>query len=758
MTHLYNLKQEFLQNWPLDKLKTMALEEYTNLEKTSSFCYWLEAITTELGSIWGGSAYKFGIYKRQGAKVDNRNAYQTDNEYAWVKKYGNTRDSAFEKVRSLILAVAEYAMANNLKAIDNIDLGDAYKWKIAFLYGDFNVIPIYKYEALENSAVYLGYSGTEKSYSALNEFIISQKGDKEFFEYYRELWNAYENPNDGTSSFNIYDEENETLNQILYGPPGTGKTFRTINEALKIADPEYYEQHANDRRKLKERFKLLMMNQHEDNNGQIAFTTFHQSFSYEDFIEGIKPVKPEDDDQFLKYTIHEGIFKKICRLAKDSLNAKKIEVEIESNNQIALTEEEFANAHFYKMSLGNTMLIEDSEIYNYCITENCITIGFGDGLDYSGMNEKELNEFGKQNNIGIYPAQALNYFKNYLKVGNYVLISNGNYYVRAIGRVEGEYEYREESPFSPDSTYNHFRKVKWLYHGLDIPIKEIYSKRLMQQTIYKLIKANIKPDFFVKKVNRSDDSHLPKNPKNFVLIVDEINRGNVSSIFGELITLIEKDKRAGNVEELSVILPYSKEEFSVPPNLYVIGTMNTADRSVEALDTALRRRFSFTEMPPLYDLSALEYEYAGFQGKDILKTINKRIEKLLDRDHLIGHSYFLKKAEQDAEEKLLDSFYRNIIPLLQEYFYGDYAKIGAVLGKGFIKEKQIVNSKEEAIFADFDGFEDTDFSEKTVYEIVDYRIENLNYEIDVEKTKVSMNFEKAIRLLMNQKITEQVES
>lgn len=237
-----------------------------------------------------------------------------------------------------------------------------------------------------------------------------------------------------------------------------------------------------------------------------------------------------------------------------------------------------------------------------------------------------------------------------------------------------------------------------------------------------------------------------KELKNYVLIIDEINRGNVSQIFGELITLIEEDKRQGKPEALKVTLPYSKEPFIVPPNLYIIGTMNTADRSVEALDTALRRRFSFTEMPPLYHLDGLQYDYADTTGKDILQTINKRIEKLLDRDHLIGHSYFLIKDGQEPKTKLIDSFYRNIIPLLQEYFFGDYAKIGAVLGKGFVKAKE--QSNEQNLFADFDEFDAADFSEKPVYEIVDYRNAGTIHTIKKKGNDIKMDFEKAIQELM----------
>jgi hypothetical protein len=179
----------------------------------------------------------------------------------------------------------------------------------------------------------------------------------------------------------------------------------------------------------------------------------------------------------------------------------------------------------------------------------------------------------------------------------------------------------------------------------------------------------------------------------YAIFIDEINRGNVSAIFGELITLIETDKRSGAKNELNIKLPYSKTVFSVPSNLDIYGTMNTADRSVEALDTALRRRFEFKEMMP--DLNVIEDEEVdGILLKDVLKKINQRIELLVDRDHTIGHSYFV---DVNTSKKLANAFNNKIVPLLQEYFYGDYGKIGLVLGKGFV-DKQI---NDKVNFADF---------------------------------------------------------
>ncbi|MDM1346484.1 McrB family protein [Myroides marinus] len=216
------------------------------------------------------------------------------------------------------------------------------------------------------------------------------------------------------------------------------------------------------------------------------------------------------------------------------------------------------------------------------------------------------------------------------------------------------------------------------------------------------IKYRIKDGVFKSICKRA-----AKDPENkYALFIDEINRGNVSAIFGELITLIEESKRLGKEEALQVILPYSKEKFGVPDNLYIIGTMNTADRSVEALDTALRRRFTFEEVMPNYEVIE-SGNSLGIDLKEVLETINARIEVLLDRDHLIGHSYFLGV---DSIATLMSRFKNNIIPLLQEYFYGDYGKIGLVLGGGFVTKTEGMRVS----FASFD-YDSEMYQDKITY-------------------------------------------
>jgi 5-methylcytosine-specific restriction protein B len=489
----------------------------------------------------------------------------------------------------------------------------------------------------------------------------------------------------------------EPLNTILYGPPGTGKTYTTIEKAIAIANPAFDLEQS--RELVKDEYQRLC------DEKQIEFITFHQSLSYEDFIEGIKPVleseKKDTTDAIkeISYKITDGIFKTICLRAqyKPDVQTKKFQ----------LKADDFNKASFFKLSLGDTLNSEDDIIYDYCIKNNCIAMGWGGATDFTGLSESKTMDLAKEKGDTGFALSAISYFIHYMKEGNYVLISNGNSTCRAIAKVVGEY-YLDANAEIP---YKQFRKVEWLVKDVNIPVNEIYHKSFSQQSIYKLDKQNLKLEFFVKTEEVKEKLEI-ETPKNFVLIIDEINRGNVSQIFGELITLLEEDKREGEPEALQVTLPYSKTKFSVPNNLYVIGTMNTADRSVEALDTALRRRFHFEEMLPDAKHSKIGTVEDVFLG-DILEKINKRLEKLLSRDHTIGHSFFINI---NTVELLKNSFYNKIIPLLQEYFFGDYGKIGLVLGKAFVEEIK-KDKGQNLFFADFE-YEDKDLLlEKRIYKI-----------------------------------------
>nr|WP_256439058.1 AAA family ATPase [Zobellia sp. B3R18] len=469
------------------------------------------------------------------------------------------------------------------------------------------------------------------------------------------------------------------LNSILYGPPGTGKTYKTIEDAIFIANPHF--DILQDRNILKQEYKRLV------SAGQIVFTTFHQSMSYEDFVEGIKPVLNQENND-IAYEIQDGILKLLSNRAKGIAG----EAIVNTSNV------DFRNSNFFKMSLGGK---NRKDIHDWCITHNKIALGYGGKNNLNTIPSKNWNTY-KENFKDAFPeliektaysATATYAFKEVMKEGDIVLVSLGNHIIDAIGVIKADYNYSANEGIP----YHHFREVEWLATELNANPNLFVDKNISQQTIYQFNNDDIKIDYLESMSPKRSTKNLNQN---YVLIIDEINRGNVSAIFGELITLLEPDKRLGAAEEIRVKLPYSKDEsFGVPSNLYIIGTMNTADRSVEALDTALRRRFVFQEVMPKPGLLK-DIEFEGFNLKKVLKTINQRIEVLLDRDHTIGHSYFIKLKSGDTEG-LLNVFKNNIIPLLQEYFYNDYEKIALVLGPGFVKEKEVKKN----IFANFKNIE-----------------------------------------------------
>ena len=422
------------------------------------------------------------------------------------------------------------------------------------------------------------------------------------------------------------------LNQILFGAPGTGKTYHTKKMAVEIINGK------------KERTREEINKEYEEliEAGQIVFTTFHQSLSYEDFIEGIKP---ETIDGNVTYEVKDGIFKQLCSRAIEQ-KPKNSDIEIYDfdkgwNDLIAEVEQN---------------LLSDSMLLLPILTQD------------KGVYVTEITDNG---NLKIKPKNS---------------------------RLDIDYIV----------SYNRAKKLQGVFPDLSV-VKNIDKEFRSviggsNSSAYWAVLNYINNK--IKENNKEIDF---EETKNHVLIIDEINRGNVSAIFGELITLLEEDKRKGNKEHTEVKLPYSGKKFSVPNNVYIIGTMNTADRSVEALDTALRRRFSFVEMQPNPEILS---KVGNVDLKELLKTINQRIEVLIDKDHQIGHSYFI--GIQNIDD-LRRTFKDKIIPLLEEYFYGDFGKIGLVLGGEFIKSVE-----NEITFPKNFKYEEGFFEDKKIYHITSF--------------------------------------
>jgi 5-methylcytosine-specific restriction protein B len=874
--NLHNLKQSFLKEWPLRRIQNMTLEEYTNLDKTS-FCYWVEAVTTDVGSIWGGSAYKFGIFKRRNLESTTlKDNLLTDGEYGWAKKYGNTKEIAFQNIKNILLAIIKNTQNNTIENIDEIDLGDAYKWKIAFLYGDFNIINIFKNESLLEAAQSLGYTGTSKKFTDLYRFMLPLKqSEQDFFDFTQELWQQTSlakpkrywlyAPGENASKWEEfysegimalgwgelgdleqYKSRNEIKNALVaaYGGEGDKKNDVSANDDFlnrinigdiiivkkgrgqilgygQVTSDYYFEENNSDynsRRnvdwKLKgiwkvdhnlvlktltditkyaaedpnyskyyEKLLAIMEGQTNNLNYKLDYSNYLSSIYSENSGTKASYIKSiEILSDLLDYNIFE---------VNDVLQLKQLYTELikeQRNKEGKYFHPEapsYGQNGFYSASIktyidfhikqkGNSM-----NNSSFKAPLNQIIYGPpGTGKTYNSINKaieivnpafdlsqdrilikKEYDRLVAENQILFTTFhQSMSYedfiegIKPETKDKNVIYDVVPGLFLEICTTAENNWEDAKEGNSKKLSFEEAFLLLKeeWFENeeikfplkreGNDFTIigftkKSIQFKKASGGTGHTLSIGTLKDYYYNKKeikptgvgiyypsILEKLNKYQPKiisekAVKNYVIIIDEINRGNVSQIFGELITLIEDSKRLGNDEALEVILPYSKEKFGVPPNLYIIGTMNTADRSVEALDTALRRRFCFEEMPPRYDLKELENEVFGFQLKDILKTINKRIVRLLNNDHAIGHSYFLNKNEKT----LIESFYKNIIPLLQEYFFGDYGKMRLVLGDGFIQFDEW--NEDDNFFASVADSKN-DYDVKDLYSIIEYKKDN----------------------------------
>ena len=481
-------------------------------------------------------------------------------------------------------------------------------------------------------------------------------------------------------------------NTILYGPPGTGKTYNTVMYAVAIIENKKLEEIK------KENYTEVIdrYNKYKE-DGLIEFTTFHQSYGYEEFIEGIKPVihSDEEDETDIQYEVVPGLFKKFCDIAgKPILRKEKCDIGINESPTI------------WKISLEGS---GENSTRTECMKNEHIRIGY----DEYG---REITNLFK----GVAGRHILNYFINDMSIGDIVMSCYDCNTVDAIGVVTGEYEWHNEYP-----EYKRLRKVNWIVKGIKENIIKINNgSRLSNPTVYKL-RMDLSDVMEIIEKYSKNTIEVEEKKKNHVFIIDEINRGNISKIFGELITLIEPTKRIGQTEGQKVRLPYSQKLFGVPNNVYLIGTMNTADRSIATIDTALRRRFNFKEMLP--DEEVLDGIYVeDVSIKDIFIKMNKRITVLFDREHTLGHAYFLPLKDAPTIETLANIFENSIIPLLQEYFYEDYEKIRMVLGDNQkdSEDKQFITI-EENDYNDLFGYIDYDFDEMSTYKINSFALTNI---------------------------------
>lgn len=737
----------FQEVWTLEKVKNMTLEEYTNIKKDNpnrdDFTFWIESKLDNLGSIWGGSAFKFGIYRRNDeSQKESSSGRLYSQNYAWIAKYGNNENEAFNNIKEKIIQIIQASQDNNLKTIEKIDFGDAIKWKIAFHYQDvknIKIVNIFSKNVLD--LISLNEFKEKLKIYQIHKKLLENKNlslVKMIENIAIPLWNKYgmDSQNYIDKMKNLFSEylnkkklDKNTINKYIQVIENISKEF--LKENLYSCDLFSFDQNINKLNK-NEEFKLKNSNGHnmyssalnyyraflidyyeqdifitervqsEESNmkiiplnqilygppgtgktyhtidkaleilgenlesrdekkakfdeyvrkGQIVFTTFHQSYGYEEFVEGIKPIIDNDENsQEVKYDVKDGIFKELC-----DKSLKNYILSMQNENEIDLDKLIFEFANYINqdfLNKGNEFPLENK------VSIKKILLNFKD----------EYRSFSLGGSIKSPQSLTIDIIKrDYLNFKNKKILSFKD--------IKPKYDSQSD------------------YHGNAIYYFMFYNKLKEFENIQNE-KFKIKKEIL----------------KSYIIIIDEINRGNVSKIFGELITLIEPSKRIGEKEELKVTLPYSGEKFGVPKNVYIIGTMNTADRSITSLDTALRRRFEFIEMMP--DVSKLSMDCEGINLQELLKAINTRIEYLLDREKTIGHAFFI---DIDNLEKLKDVFQNKIIPLLQEYFYNDYALINMVLNdNGMIFE----DKKDDKYLQKIKNLYNVD-NERNIYSIVSF--------------------------------------
>ena len=601
----------FLQKWPIDSLKALTLEEYSQPNDDACFTGWVKRRTRDIG--WkpspgagidqvGICAFSLKNRDAQLATYSGRTSCRVDGSrgYCWQASLGDSADEAFQAVKTRVLEIVNAAKQGQVHILESPLLHDEFEWKLFFLYQDPDnpvLLPVsrlddllYRYRVrYKHSVPGANMTNSKRAVLANNELMAARQG-LPLFDYLDELMSDIddygesgddETRDESTGGGASAVAMNEPLNQILYGPPGTGKTYATIERALRILDPALLaslpsEANTEQRRvAMKTRFDAMKA------SGHVRFVTFHQSFSYEDFVEGIRAQSGPDG---LRYSVEPGVFKQLCEDAVDIPDVDKV------------------IQQFLDEAADKPQALTTPKGKPFTVT-------------YQEGNET----------VSCLPASSTT---------------------------------NKALPANIDA-------VKQVLRGQ--PPQKIYCES------YVLGIANyLKPKLPVNGATAHE-----RQPH--ILIIDEINRGNVSRIFGELITLIEPSKRAGQAEALSTTLPYSREPFTVPDNVYLIGTMNTADRSLASLDVALRRRFVFEELPPEPALLS-GVKVAGRVPMDVLLSVmNQRIEALLDRDHLLGHASFMPLVSDPSLRKLAEVFRRQVLPLLQEYFFEDWQRIQWVL-------------------------------------------------------------------------------
>ena len=768
------LYQAFQQEFPLEKLHEMPLEKYTNLNREDSFCYWIESKTQPLGSFWGGSSYKFLIYRYNNRPAEGDPRVISDDQYAWYANLGkDTAEEAYKVVRDEIVKVATLARAGDYEAIDNLDrLGHSYKWKIAFLYSDEKLIPVYNRGMLISFASHLGMRKVNKAKTVeIQRFLMDKRGDKDVYSF----CDAHKEFIKSETKAVRFDAVKAALIEKLedddrFVVKKSGKTFLWLGTKDELIGHSacHYEINSDNDIKAGHKRDYVYVEMHHEGKGTAPFKELQN-------IEGVKTFKWLVLGERLN---DEGWNYKDVNL--DKLTDKLLQGLYELDDVIGVRAREIAQTEKKRDRDTVTYWLyapgEQASFWDEYYQEGIMGLGWNKIGDLKEYNKQEDLIVPLKTNYGdessqVHNANMLYSFANDMKPGDVIFAKKGRSLIIGRGVVTSDYYYDDSRENHP-----HLRKVNWQDKGEWKTNTLLAMKTLTNITRFKehvdylnslisgdnyetelslLQKQAYEPytdtdflnDVFVSDQDYKVLTNLLFRKKNLILqgapgvgktyaarrlayaimgekddnrvmqvqfhqnycyedfvmgykpneeggfdlkdgifykfcqkaevdrdhkyffIIDEINRGNLSKIFGELLQLIENDYRDKPIQ-----LAYGDIMFAVPSNVYIIGMMNTADRSLAMIDYALRRRFSFFEMKPGFETPQFQKYIAGFGDAKLVSFVNGIIalnnviagDDSLGSGFCIGHSYLCDLGDKYDLESIAEY---DIIPMLREYWF-----------------------------------------------------------------------------------------
>lgn len=785
--NFYTSIEDFKQTWPLSRVQNMTLQEYTNLNRSDSFCYWLEAKTYWSGSIWGGSAFKFGIYEKNNkATKFSGQGRISDDDYAWMSKYGNTREEAFEKVRSIIIQITQLSQAEQFEEIGKLDLGDAIKWKIAFLYSDFKLFTIYKKDKLVELASKLNIPLNKSAgfYELQKAILASKPADKDFLDFYMEMLTLLEpakneirywiySPgeqaskweefyNDGIMALGwdelgdlsnykdrsaiqqeliaVYESDTnqnnnaganyDFLNTVKVGDIIIVKKGRQELLGYGEVESDYY--FDDDRgdfkhcRKVKWKSKGNWKTDHT-----LVMKTLTDITSYDaEVVKGKKYYQHLLDIMEGKYSQQEILknvfvdlltYKKQIILQGPPGTGKTREAKLIAKEMLGLQDvKDLAKKDQFKLIQFHPSYTYEDFVRGIVSKPN----PEGDGIVYEAEN-KTVAAFAE--------AALVKYKEATLKLPVSPVADVFEAFIENV-KDEMAQDINHKYPitdavylFSADETRFKYKGDNWVAHQKGLNMKFSELKRIIEaniterQAIKKMTAleelTRQHATYFLKVAERfyefraqhqtAENKSETVTLKNYVLVIDEINRANLSSVLGELIYALEyRGEAVESMYEVDNSSLHNKKELILPPNLYIIGTMNTADRSVGHIDYAIKRRFAFVDVLPkvlensdemifnkelfekvsrLFITNLEEYKANPSEKLKRAKTLSPEFRP---EDIWLGHSYYIQKKEnnENGNEILIPQNFSmrleyEIKPILQEY-----VKDGVLIGSVTITE------------------------------------------------------------------------